>query len=90
LQLGEPVTRGVRNVRASVQAGRTPSRGSSPLTSPEIHRCPRRSPAAVLLDFILAEPVGPTTYGEFVRDGQARALLWISGSSSAANVTAGS
>jgi carbonyl reductase 1 len=44
--------------------------------------------AAVLLDFILAEPADPATYGELVRDG--RALPWLSGSPSAANVAAGS
>lgn len=36
--------------------------------------------AAVLLDFVLAEPVAPATYGELVRDGDV--LPWLSGSSS--------
>jgi NAD(P)-dependent dehydrogenase (short-subunit alcohol dehydrogenase family) len=44
--------------------------------------------AVSLLDFVLAEPVDPTTYGELVRDGNV--LPWLSGSPSAANVTAGS
>jgi carbonyl reductase 1 len=36
--------------------------------------------AAVLLDFVLAEPADPATYGELVRDGEV--LPWLSGSSS--------
>jgi NAD(P)-dependent dehydrogenase (short-subunit alcohol dehydrogenase family) len=38
--------------------------------------------AAVLLDFVLAAPVDPATYGELVRDGNV--LPWLSGSSSIA------
>jgi NAD(P)-dependent dehydrogenase (short-subunit alcohol dehydrogenase family) len=33
--------------------------------------------AAVVLDFVLADPVDPTTYGELVRDG--KVLPWLSG-----------
>jgi carbonyl reductase 1 len=50
-------------------------------------RTPARA-ATSLLDFILAEPVGPATYGELVRDGAV--LPWLSSSSSAANTTTGS
>jgi carbonyl reductase 1 len=42
--------------------------------------------ATKLLDFILAEPIDPTTYGELVRDG--KVLPWLRHSSSAAHVTA--
>lgn len=42
--------------------------------------------AGVLLDFILAEPLDPTTYGELVRDG--KVLPWLRRSSVAAHVTA--
>lgn len=48
-------------------------------------RTPARA-AHGLLDFILAEPVDPATYGELVRDG--KVLPWLGGSASAANVTA--
>ncbi|MBC6457288.1 SDR family NAD(P)-dependent oxidoreductase [Actinomadura sp. HBU206391] len=41
--------------------------------------------AAPLLDFILAEPIDPATYGELVRDG--KVLPWHSGSPADPNVT---
>jgi NAD(P)-dependent dehydrogenase (short-subunit alcohol dehydrogenase family) len=40
--------------------------------------------AAVVLDFVLAEPVDPATYGELVRDG--KVLPWLSATATATHV----
>jgi NAD(P)-dependent dehydrogenase (short-subunit alcohol dehydrogenase family) len=47
-------------------------------------RTPARAAAGVL-DFVLAEPVDPATYGELVRDG--KVLPWLSASATATHVT---
>jgi carbonyl reductase 1 len=42
--------------------------------------------AAGVLDFVLADPIGPATYGELVRDG--KVLPWLSGTPSGTHTTA--